>query len=74
MNIIIVHNSFNINWDAYRNQKLLIPFYTLKNYQIYICKKSINNDLILFETSNNSETNITITNNVTSGKMKVEIQ
>lgn len=52
-------NSFNVTWDAI-DTSYFYTNYTLKNYQIYICKKSINNDLILFETSNNSNTNITI--------------
>ena len=53
------NNSFNITWDALDTSNFATN-YTLKNYQIYICKKSINNDLILFETANNSNTNITI--------------
>jgi len=53
------NNSFNITWDALDTSNFATN-YTLKNYQIYICKKSINNDLILFETANSSNTNITI--------------
>ena len=39
------NNFFNITWDAIETNKFY-DNYTLKNYQIYICKKSINNDLI----------------------------
>ena len=55
------NNSFNITWDALDTSNFATG-YILKNYQIYICKKSINNNLILFETSNSSDppTNITI--------------
>ena len=58
------NNSFNITWNALNTEDFfsiygLTPF-AVKNYQIFICKKSINNDLILFETTNNSDTNITI--------------
>ena len=41
-------NSFNVTWDAI-DTSYFYTNYTLKNYQIYICKKSINNDLILFD-------------------------
>ena len=61
-------NSININWEHIKSKtnNTILSNSTL-TYNIWVCFKSNNNNLIRFDTSNSDTKSITITHNVTSG-------